>query len=139
MTAPSVLIADDDAALRETLGNVLAPLGVRALLAANGEEALRIVQHQEVHLVLLDVHMPRLGGLETLRLVRQFRAMLPCILLSARLDQDIVDEAHRAHAFSVMAKPVTRVQIMTLVGRALRAAYNWPGEPSQRVTEEPSQ
>ncbi|MBN1587955.1 MAG: response regulator [Pirellulales bacterium] len=127
MTPPAVLITDDDAAFRETLGSVLEPLGVRALLAADGEEALRIVRREKVHLVLLDMHMPRLTGLETLRMLKQFKAVLPCILLSARLDEMIVNEARRAHAFSIMSKPVTRRQITGVVGRALRVTYNWPG------------
>lgn len=127
VTLPSVLITDDDAAFRETLGGVLEPLGVRPLLAADGEEALEIVRREEVHLVLLDMHMPRLTGLETLRRLKQFKAFLPCILLSARLDERIVDEARRAHAFLIMPKPVTRQEITGAVGQALQVAYNWPG------------
>jgi len=132
MTSPSVLITDDDTAFRETLGGVLEPLGIRTLLAGDGEEALRIVHRQEVHLVLLDMHMPRLTGLETLWLLKQFRAALPCILLSARLDPSIIEQARRAHAFSIMSKPVTRRQITGVVGRALRVTYNWPGRVEKR-------
>ena len=117
MTPLSVLIADDDAAFRETLGSVLEPLGVRGCWPPT-EKKPWIVHHEKVHLVLLDMHMPRLTGLETLRRLKQFKAVLPCILLSARLDEQIVDEARRAHAFSIMSKPVTRVQITTVVGRA---------------------
>jgi CheY-like chemotaxis protein len=127
MTPPSVLIADDDDALRETLGGVLEPLGIRPLLAADGQEALQIVRHEQVHLVLLDMHMPRFTGLETLRALKQFKAALPCILFSARLDERIIEAARREHAFSVMSKPFTRQQITGAVGQALRAAYNWPG------------
>ena len=74
--SPSLLITDDDPAFRETLRVVFEPEGYRTLLAGTGEEALDIVRNQEVHLVLLDMHMPRLTGLETLRQVKQFRAML---------------------------------------------------------------
>ena len=128
MIAPSVLITDDDAAFRETLGGVLEPLGVRPLLAADGKEALDIVQHEEVHLVLLDMHMPRMTGIETVEQIKQFRAALPCVLLSARLDEQIVEQARRAHVFSVLSKPVTRRQITGVVGQALHTAYNWPGQ-----------
>ncbi|HBO45847.1 MAG TPA: response regulator [Planctomycetaceae bacterium] len=135
MTAPAVLITDDDAAFRETLGGVLEPLGLRTLFASDGREAIDIVEHEEVHLVLLDMHMPRLTGLETLRLVKQIKAGVPCILLSARLDDSIVEQARRAHAFSIMSKPVTRQQITGAVGQALRTAYNWPGQPrTVRIT-----
>jgi CheY-like chemotaxis protein len=126
-TAPSLLITDDDLAFRETLQAVLEPLGLRTLLAADGQEALDILhdKSKEVHLVLLDMHMPRLTGLETLRLVKQFRAILPCILLSAQLDEWIIEQARLAQAFSVLPKPVTRRQITGIVAQALQRTYNW--------------
>ena len=126
LESPSLLITDDDPGFRETLQVVFEPEGFRTLLAGTGEEALDIVRTQEVHLVLLDMHMPRLTGLETLRLLRQFKAMLPCILLSARLDERIIEQAQRAQAFSVLSKPVTRGQLTGVVRQALQRTYHWP-------------
>jgi len=123
--APSLLITDDDAAFRETLQGVFEPQGFRTLLAGDGEEALKIVRTEVVHLVLLDMHMPRLTGLETLRLVKQFKAMLPCIILSADLDEMLIEQARRAHAFSVLRKPVSRRVITGTVSQALEWTYNW--------------
>ena len=127
---PSLLITDDDTSFRETLQEMFEPQGFRTFLAGDGEEALRIVRSQEVHLVLLDMHMPKLTGLETLRLVKKVRAVLPCILMSARLDEFVVEQARLAHAFSVLAKPVTRGQLISVVRQALARTYNWhlPGE-----------
>jgi len=122
---PSLLITDDDSAFRETLQAVFQPLGYRTILAGDGEEALRIVHSQVVHLALLDMHMPRLTGLETLRQVKLFKAMLPCIILSADLDEKIAEQARREHAFSVLRKPVTSIQIRRVVTQALEATYNW--------------
>jgi CheY-like chemotaxis protein len=122
---PSILITDDDPGFRETLRVVFEPRGFRTLLAGDGEEALRIVHSKPVHLVLLDMHMPRLTGLETLRLLKEFRAMLPCILLSAQLDELIVEQARRAHAFSVLPKAVTIGQITHTVMQALQRTYAW--------------
>ena len=67
---PSILITDDDHAFRETVKGMLEPRGFRALTAADGEEALKIVGAEPVHLLLLDMHMPRLTGLETLSVHR---------------------------------------------------------------------
>ena len=125
LQAPSLLITDDDPAFRETLQGVFEPQGFRTLLAGDGEEALYIVRREVVHIVLLDMHMPRLTGLETLRLVKQFRAMLPCIILSADLDEAIVEQARRADAFEVLPKPITSREINGIVRRALQWAYNW--------------
>ena len=78
-----------------------------------------------MHVVLLDMYMPKLTGLETLCLVKQFKSLLPCILMSADLDERIVDQAERNHAFSVLRKPVTRLQITGVVQMALERTYNW--------------
>ncbi len=127
---PSLLITDDDPGFRETLRVAFEPRGFRTLLADDGEEALRIVQGEEVHLVLLDMHMPKLTGLETLRRLKEFRAMLPCILLSAQLDDRIVEQARLAHAYSVLSKTVTLRQITSVVLQALQRTYAWHGYTS---------
>jgi CheY-like chemotaxis protein len=124
---PSLLITDDDPDFLETLSGVFAPRGFRTLLAGDGQEAIRIVQTQEVHLLLLDVHMPRLTGLETLRLVKQFKAMLPCILMSAHWDDMLLEQARLAEAFLVLPKPVTVSQITGAVRQALERTYHWHG------------
>ena len=123
--APSLLITDDDLAFRETLQTVFEPQGCRTLTAADGEEALAIVESQEVHLALLDMHMPKLTGLETIRRLKQLRALLPCILMSAHLDETILEQARVVQAFSVLAKPMTSSEIRSIVRRALERTYNW--------------
>ena len=122
---PNLLITDDDFGFRETLRGVLEPQGFRTFLARDGVEALDVIRHEEVHLVLLDMHMPRLTGLETLRQVKQIKSILPCIILSADADEELREEARRAEAFSVLSKPITRVALMTIVRSALRRTYNW--------------
>lgn len=125
--APALLITDDDTGFRETLREAFQPRGFRTLLAGDGEEALRIVRSTEVHLVILDMHMPKLTGLETLRLVKEFKALLPCILMSAQLDAWIVEQAHREQAFSVLSKPISLRALTGAVRQALERTYNWHG------------
>lgn len=119
----SILITDDDRQFRETLRELLGLQGFDTLTAADGEEALAIVRASEVHLLMLDMHMPRLTGLETIQRVKQINALLPCILMSARLDEVIRRQAERARAFSVLAKPITRVELTRAVDRAIQATY----------------
>jgi CheY-like chemotaxis protein len=125
LETPSLLITDDDIAYRETLRGVFEPRGINTLLAGDGEEALKIVQNERVHIVLLDMHMPKLSGLETLQRLKEIRALLPIILLSAQLDDTIVEQAHLAHAFSVLSKTVTLSQIRGVVRQALERTYAW--------------
>jgi CheY-like chemotaxis protein len=123
--SPALLITDDDLEFRQTLRSIFEPRGFETLLASDGEEALDIVRTREVHLILLDMHMPKLTGLETIRLVKQFRSGLPCILLSADLDEVLIEQAQRLEAFSVLSKPVTFRQITGVVSLALERTYNW--------------
>lgn len=119
----SLLITDDDRDFRETLCGVFEPRGFRTLSAGDGTEALRIVETEAVHLLLIDMHMPKLTGLETLRRVRQRHLVLPCILMSARLDERLTAAALAESAFAVLAKPIRFTEIMTRVEQALAAAY----------------
>lgn len=127
LLVPSLLITDDDHDFRETLRVVFEPR-FRTLTARDGEEALDIVRSQEVHLLLLDMHMPKLTGLETLRQVKRFKSLLPCILLSAALDENLIRQAQLAEAFSVLSKPISRLQLTSTVDAAMRRIYNWDSD-----------
>jgi CheY-like chemotaxis protein len=119
----SILITDDDRRCQEALREIMEPEGFRTRLASSGEEALDIVQEEPVHLLLLDVHMPRLTGLETLELVRQFNAVLPCILVTADVDERLMRQAQQARAYSVIPKPVSKNVVLYTVVRALVRFY----------------
>ncbi|HEY2761303.1 MAG TPA: response regulator [Pirellulales bacterium] len=123
---PSILITDDDAGFRETMRNVLEPRGFRIVTAGDGEEALRIVNEKPVHLLLLDMHMPRLSGLETVQRVRKFNSRLPWVLLSGALDERIIQQARLAEAFAILPKPVSRCDITSTVDQVFRIVYGWP-------------
>ena len=119
----SILITDDDRRCQEALREIMEPEGFRTRLASSGEEALDIVQEEPVHLLLLDVHMPRLTGLETLELVRQFNAVLPCILVTADVNERLMRQAQQARAYSVIPKPVSKNVVLYTVVRALVRFY----------------
>ena len=85
--SPSMLITDDDRSWRETLREVFEPRGFKTLLAADGAEAWEIVRHESVHVVLLDMHMPKLTGLDLLRQLQRSELKLPCVLMSAAMDE----------------------------------------------------
>jgi CheY-like chemotaxis protein len=120
----SLLITDDDDAFRETLRNIFEPEGFQTLLAHSGEEALEILRSHPVHIALLDQHLPRLTGLETLRIIRQRNAILPVILMTAESTQQLMRDALSAHAFCVMSKPVTRSVVVYTVQQALSRSYD---------------
>jgi len=96
------------------------------LLAHSGEEALDILREQRVHLAMLDQNLPRLTGLETLRIIRRVNAILPVILMTAQNTQHLLREALSAQAFCVMPKPVTRSVVVYTVHQALSRSYDPP-------------
>jgi CheY-like chemotaxis protein len=122
---PAVLITDDDAALRETLRATIEPCGVETMLAGDGLEALEIVKRGPVHLAVFDMHMPRLTGLEAMLRLRAMGLNLPCILISAKLDESLRKAADEANAFSLLPKPVSRRELMGSIERALEIRYRW--------------
>ena len=124
----SILITDDDAVTRESLREALEPEGFRTYMASCGEEAIDIVREREVHLALLDMHLPRLTGLETLRIVKEIKRPLPCIILTADVSDQLLHEALSLQAFSVIAKPVSKHLVVYMVTRALRRPGSLPWE-----------
>lgn len=128
---PNLLITDDDGAFRETLRGVFAGRGFRTITAGDGAEALEIVRGQPIHLLLTDMHMPKMTGLETIRRIRQARLVLPCILLSGRLDERLTEAARLVEAFSVLSKPVRFAEVTDAVQRAMMVTYGWPDEDDE--------
>jgi CheY-like chemotaxis protein len=145
LLTPRLLITDDDRDFRETVAGVLADRGFETLQAADGEEALHIVCRQEVHLLLLDMQMPRLSGLDTIERMQGLSPVgwalttkrddaastahptppLPWILISGALDDQIIARARAAAVFSVLPKPVRLPELTGAVAGALFQAYDW--------------
>lgn len=105
-----VLVADDSAVLRAVLKKALAMTGLEVASvheAADGEQALDVLQRERVDVVLTDLHMPRLSGLELLRRMRADAALAgtPVVVLSSEQSQLRVDELRRGGARAYLAKP----------------------------------
>ncbi len=79
-----VVVVDDEESLRETLSYALEREGHRVLCCANGEEAWRAFQRVEPELMILDIMMPRMDGLELCRRIRERNKRIPLIFLSSR-------------------------------------------------------
>ena len=119
----SILITDDDRECRETLRDIVAGEGYGTVLASSGEEAVDIVREAPVHLALLDMHLPRMTGLETLQVVHEINEILPCILVTADATPDLKQQAFIARAFSVVPKPVSKNVVLYTIVQALVTAY----------------
>lgn len=125
LVTPRLLITDDDADLRATMALVLTRRGFNTTVASDGQEGLEIIRQTEIHLVVLDVHMPRLTGLQMLAQLAKERPDLPCILMSGQLNDAIRAEAERRSVFSVLEKPFRIANLSIAVAEALRIKYGW--------------
>lgn len=123
LTHPNVLITDDDRDFRLSLADALTRRGYIPILAADGLEALDVIQHGNIHLALMDVHMPRLDGLGTLETVRTQHPDMPCILMSAELDEAIVARAIALRTPEVLRKPFRLQVLAEKMERLMEAAY----------------
>jgi CheY-like chemotaxis protein len=131
----SVLIADDDRGTREALGEALEQQGFRTLLAEDGGQAVELVQIDMVHVVLFDMQMPRLTGLEAFTVIRQtLDRVLPAVLMTADATNDLIRKAFEAQVFSVIPKPVNLNLVLNTLTRALAKAYGstQPGHTPNR-------
>ena len=115
----SILIADDEQSSRETLRDIIEPEGFQTVVVDSGEAALDVVQERPIHLLVCDMYMQRLTGLETLQLLRQMNALVPFILVSGRVDEALLRQALLAKAYTVLAKPVSKNVFLYTVARAL--------------------
>jgi DNA-binding response OmpR family regulator len=119
MKIKSVLIVDDEKNIRLTLSQALEVLEVETDTAANGEEALAKLKEKEFGLILLDLKMPGMDGMEVLRQVSKIRPDIRIIILTAYGTVDLAVEAMKLGAADFIQKPFTPEEIRKLVSRVM--------------------
>lgn len=118
-----LLFADDDRAFRETLRMLFSP-HFEMIEACSGEEAIELAGRISFDLVLLDMHMEELTGLETLRVIKTIHVEAPCILITGDATTELEAEATDDGAYSVLKKPVRKAELITTISTALQDAYD---------------
>ena len=117
----TILVVDDDRVGRESLAEAVAEMGYCALGASDAAAALRVVEQQTVDLVLTDLRMPDVDGLELLRRLRQRDSRIFVILITAFATVRTAVEAMKLGAFNYIVKPVDLDQLRAHVENALSA------------------
>ncbi len=116
-----ILLVDDEAQLRRTLARVFQRAGFDVTTAAAGEEALRLLSQQPFDLVYLDIRMPGLSGLETLRAIHAKYADLPVVLFTAQPDLNSALEALRQGASDYLLKPLQPEKVIAHAQRIIES------------------
>lgn len=114
-----VLIADDEYEMAQLLGHLMRREGLTPLLAQDGTEALQLVRAGDPDVLLADLRMPGMDGMELMRKARDLDPGLPVILITAFADVRGAVEALRAGAHDYLAKPFEHQQVIHVVLRAL--------------------
>lgn len=119
-----ILVVDDDASIRATLGKLLTATGHEVLLAENGVEAIRVLREGGVDLVFLDVFMPQQDGVETLIQLQTMNPALPIVVMSGggTSRMDLLPEARLLGAYYTLHKPFTLAEILKVVNTALEGS-----------------
>jgi CheY-like chemotaxis protein len=133
----AVLITDDNDAWRDAVNDVLSRAGFQTVQAACGEEAIQVVHLEHIDVALIDFHMPRIDGLETIRRIRAEHLSLPAALMTAHPQDVPVAEVHSLHVECVIAKQAGRRQIVSVVTHLLRTAWHRAsGSPDEEFPSE---
>ena len=117
--ASRVLIVDDEPAIRELLARFLRKEGYDTVPASDGEEALAVVKAESVDVVLLDIQMPRLDGIETLQRIKKLDRDLPVIMATCDGRVSQVVTAMRAGAYDYVVKPFAHPEVIRSVHKAI--------------------
>jgi DNA-binding NtrC family response regulator len=119
MTALRILVADDQQAVLHTCRRILEHAGYEVTTAADGNEALALLKASRYDLLLVDLKMPGLSGLDTVSLARSLDSTLMMIMFTAYATIETAVEAVKRGAFDYLAKPFTAAQLQKVVERAL--------------------
>jgi len=123
----TVLVVDDDGTQRKLIASYLASRGYVCCEAASAEEAVSVLQEQPIHMVIMDVRMPGMSGLEALREIRKSFPVLPVLLITAYADVRDAVAAIKDGALDYLAKPIDLRELSVAVEDAIGST----GAPSK--------
>src|SRR5213083_3494601 len=125
---PPILIVDDDAGQRSLLDSFLRSQGFDTVPVSSGEKALELLRSEDINMMISDVRMPGITGLETLRRARQQHSVLPVLLVTAYAEIREAVGAMRDGALNYLAKPIDLDELLATVQQATGMAKTEPLE-----------
>jgi two-component system KDP operon response regulator KdpE len=132
-TPGNILITDDDPDLRRALRSTLHSLGFEIAEAANGEQALKQIREHHFDVILLDINMPGIGGIETCREVRRLAPRLEILMLTVRDREEDKIRALDAGADDYVTKPFSIPELAARLRSAVRRANTAPTEKAEAI------
>ena len=119
MSEKTILVVDDERNIRRSLEMILSGEGYRVRCAASGQEALDAVGEENVHVVLLDIVLPGMNGIEVLKSLRKNRPDLAVVMISGHGTVQDAVMATRLGAYDFLEKPLSREKVLLTISHAL--------------------
>ncbi|NTV24815.1 MAG: response regulator [Chlorobiaceae bacterium] len=140
LAGASILLVDDNLMTLEFLKLFLEPIGSRLHLAGNGRDALALLQEQSFDLVIMDLEMPIMGGIETAKAIRSSEAcrMVPIISLSGHTSRQTILEARQSGIDIHLGKPIRRYELLDAISTLITRNGKAEQTNTQYQTKKPS-
>jgi DNA-binding NtrC family response regulator len=116
---PSILIVDDDGVMQETLSGVLKKRGYETFSVGSGNEALSMIKKNIIDLILLDMKLPDIDGLEVLKKIKEFDTEILVIMMTAFSDVQTAVSAMKSGAYDYINKPFELDELKLLIDKGL--------------------
>jgi two-component system nitrogen regulation response regulator NtrX len=116
----TILVVDDEQGIREVLQDVLADEGHRVIAVEDGFRALEILEEGAVDLVILDVWLPNMGGIDVLKRIREGWPEIEVVVISGHANINMAVQAVKIGAFDFLEKPLSLEKTITVVENALK-------------------
>jgi len=114
-----ILIVDDDPRIPIMLRHLLKIKGHEGISAESGLQALELIKQDAFDLIISDLRMPKMNGIEFLREVKTLNPSIPVILVTAYASKETTIDSVKLGAFDYLSKPFKVDELMTIIGRAL--------------------
>ncbi len=115
----TVLVIDDEKSIRNTLKDILEHEGYSVEIAENGLQGLKLVQDKNIDVILCDIKMPQIDGMEVLSKIQEINSDLPTIIITGHGDIDMAVDAIKKGAFDFLQKPLDLNRILVTIRNAL--------------------
>lgn len=129
-----VLVVDDERDIREAIKIYLRGESIETVMASNGEEAITIMKNEDIHLILMDVMMPKMDGIVTTSLIREF-SNVPIIMLTAKSEDTDKIMGLSLGADDYITKPFNPMELVARVKSQLRR-YLMLGSKDKKETQD---
>ncbi len=114
-----ILLIDNEKCVRDTISLSLEKLGYRVVSVESGKKAIKLLKEEPVDIVICDIVMPDISGMDTLEHIVSNYPHIPVIMLSGLADSKTAMEAMKKQAFAFLAKPVQMKEIQKVIERAI--------------------